>query len=79
MTLQLIHNELFFVEYEEGDRLIQRAICDLEGHAIAVQDEIKETYIIHKGTCKNCGNGNRYFKMTKKETEDFRKETESLR
>ena len=79
MTLQLINEELFFVEHEEGDRGIQRKICDLVGHAIAVQDEIHETYMIQKGVCLKCGKGNRYFKMSKKETEDFRKETESLR
>ncbi len=79
MPLQLIHDELFFVEYEEGDRLIQRIDCDLKGHDLAVIDEVHETYIIQQGVCVKCGKGNRYFKMTKKQTEDFKREMETLR
>jgi len=79
MTLQLINEELFFVEKEEGEEKIQREICDLVGHEILDCDKIGETYTIRKGICKNCGKGNRYWKMSKKETEEFKKEMESLR
>ena len=79
MTLQLIHNELFFVEHDKGDRETQRRFCDLEGHEILDYDKIGETYTIQKGICLKCGNGFRYFKMSKKQTEDFKREMETLR
>jgi len=79
MEFLLIQDKLFFVEVDEGEEKIQRKICDLVGHEILDYDKIGETYILKKGICQRCGKGNRYWKMSKKETEDFKKETESLR
>jgi len=79
MTLQLINNELFFVEYEEGKEGIKQRLCNFLGHDIAVEKVQGETYTIQKGICLRCGQGSRYWKLTKQETEDYKKEMESLR
>jgi len=79
MPFQFVKEELFFVEYIKGEEKIKQRICDFDGHEIADHNEIKGTYIIQKGTCKKCGEGDRFWKLSKDEAEDFRKEMESLR
>ena len=77
MTLQLIHDELFFVEFVTGDESIKKFSCNSLGHSILTKKRVLETCVIPKGVCGKCGEGFRYFKMSKKQTEDFRKEMES--
>jgi|APSaa5957512535_1039671.scaffolds.fasta_scaffold88525_2 hypothetical protein len=79
MTLQLINNELFFVEYDQGEKIVQEKFCNLVGHEIADHDTHGKNYTIKKGICLKCGEGTRYWKMTKKETEEYRREMEALR
>ena len=78
MTLQLIHDELFFVEFVTGDESIKKFSCNSLGHSILTKKRVLETCVIPKGVCGKCGEGFRYFKMSKKQTEDFRKEMESV-
>ena len=79
MVIQLIHDELFFVEFVAGDESIKKFSCDSLGHSILTEKRVLETCIIPKGVCGRCGEGFRFWKMSKKQTEDFRKETETLR
>ena len=75
MSLQLINEELFFVEHDQGSDLVQRMVCDESGHTIA-DHEVKG---IQKGICLKCGRGTRFWKCSKKQTESFRKERESVK
>ena len=79
MALQLIKNELFYVEYDKGEEKIKEKFCDLVGHEIDDHDLQGETYTIQKGICLRCGEGTRFWKLTEKESKAFKREMESLR
>jgi hypothetical protein len=79
MALQLIKNELFYVEYTEGEKIVQEKFCDSLGHERADHDVQGKKYSIQKGICLRCGEGTRFWKLTEKESKAFKREMESLR
>ena len=78
MLLQEIQGELYLKEFVAGDELIKKFSCNSLGHSILTEKRVLKTCVIPKGVCGKCGEGFRYFKMSKKQTEDFRKEMESV-
>ncbi len=79
MALQLINEELFYTEFSLGEKKIKEKLCNFLGHDVAREEVRGEQFRIPKGICLRCGEGTRYFKCSKKETEDFKREMETLR
>ncbi len=79
MAYQLIKDELFFVEYDQGEKYVQEKFCDLVGHNIADYDVQGKHYSIQKGICLRCGEGTRFWKCSEKESKAFKREMETLR
>ena len=79
MLFQEFQGELYLKEFVQGDEDVKRFSCDSLGHTKTVKKLTFETCVIPKGVCGKCGEGYRYFKMSKKQSEDFRKEMGSLR
>ncbi len=79
MVLQLIKNELFYVEYTEGEKIVQEKFCDSLGHERVNHDVEGEKYSIQKGICLKCGEGTRFWKCSEKESKAFKREMETLR
>ena len=76
---ELINGELFWVEFNEGEKCTQDVYCNFLGHDLAKHDEEHETYTIQKGTCRRCGYGPYYFKASKKESERYNAAIKSMR
>lgn len=76
---EIINGELFHVEFYEGEKSTQEKLCNFLGHDLAEQDETKGTVTTKKGICRRCGHGLHYWKASKKESEMYQSETESLR
>jgi len=75
---EIINGELFYVESDKGEKIIQEKLCDILGHDLAEQDETKGTITTKKGVCRRCGYGLHYWKATKKESQRYNAELRSL-
>ncbi|MCH9041386.1 MAG: hypothetical protein IIB80_04415 [Thaumarchaeota archaeon] len=71
MKHEIINGQLFYVEFDKGEKIIQEKLCNFLGHEPVKQTETNETVTIHKGVCRRCGYGLHCWKASKNESEKY--------